>query len=69
MSLLTDQQVADWLNCKRSALCRWRREGRGPNFVKLGRLVRYRPEDVEDFINQGAVANQALPDELYGGVQ
>lgn len=33
-----------------SALRVWRRQGRGPPFVKVGRCVRYRPEDLRDFI-------------------
>ncbi len=53
--LLNEKQVAQLLCCTTSALRRWRREGRGPRFVKIGRLVRYRQEDVEDFVNQNTV--------------
>jgi len=28
----------------------WRAQGRGPKFVKVGRLVKYRLSDVEDFL-------------------
>ena len=55
MTLFTEEKVAQILSCTKSALRRWRREGRGPRFVKIGRLVRYRQEDVEDFINESAV--------------
>ncbi len=64
MNLLTEQQVAERLNCTKSALRRWRREGRGPRFVKIGRLVRYRQADVEDFIERSAVD---LADALENG--
>ena len=53
--LINETQVAQLLCCTKSALRRWRREGRGPRFVKIGRLVRYRQEDVEDFIERSAV--------------
>ena len=31
---------------------RWRLEGIGPNYVKLGRLVRYRKSDLDRFIDE-----------------
>ena len=33
-----------------ACLRRWRREERGLPFVRVGRLVRYRPQDLEKFI-------------------
>mgnify|MGYP000091101702 CR=1 FL=1 len=33
---------------------RWRLEGIGPVYVKLGRLVRYRQSDLEAFLEAGA---------------
>lgn len=33
-------------------LQRWRQEGTGPTFLKVGRLVRYRQQDLEEFLNQ-----------------
>ncbi len=29
---------------------RWRLEGLGPRYIKLGRLVRYRQSDLDEFI-------------------
>jgi hypothetical protein len=29
----------------------WRKEGRGPKFLRCGRLVKYRLSDVESFID------------------
>ena len=49
------QQTPDYLNTRQAAeLCNlapitlsaWRRQGRGPAFVKLGRAVRYARADV-----------------------
>lgn len=42
--------LASRLGLSRSTLQSWRYAGRGPRFVKLGRLVRYRSTDVEAFL-------------------
>jgi hypothetical protein len=39
-----------------AALRRWRRENRGPAFVRLQRCVGYRMADLESFINVNRVA-------------
>ena len=52
--LLLASAVAERLGVSEPTLARWRRQGRGPKFVKLSRgrsgLVRYRHEDVDSFI-------------------
>ena len=50
--LMTQQNLADYLRksiawCERS---RW--DGTGPIFLKLGRNVRYRAEDVQNWLNE-----------------
>jgi len=46
--LKEDQLAARWqLSVK--ALQRWRLIGEGPSFVRLGRAIRYRSSDIEDF--------------------
>lgn len=56
--LLTTEQAADVLGTTRRTLEAWRCVGAGPVFVKLrGRLVRYRPSDLEAFITVGARTN------------
>jgi len=35
-------------------LQRWRLEGVGPTYVKLGRLVRYRQSDLDFFLDENA---------------
>ena len=52
MKLLTEGETSMVLNCTRAALRRWRRERRGPKFVKLGRLIRYRDSDLEAFVDR-----------------
>ena len=48
--LRDESAVARQLACEVKTLQAWRCRGGGPPFVKIGRLVRYRPEDVEQWI-------------------
>ncbi len=48
--LLDTQQVAKVFKCTAQWLERLRIEGRGPKYVKIGRLVRYRRSSVEAWI-------------------
>ena len=52
MQLHTEDETARILSCTKAALRRWRRERRGPRFVKLGRLIRYRQSDLEEFVDR-----------------
>ncbi len=49
---LTEEEVSRLFKCTKAALRRMRREGRGPRFLHVGRLVRYRISDVEEFVMQ-----------------
>jgi len=57
--LLSPREVAKILGTSRSTLARWRREGKGPKYLKLGEgmfaAVRYRGSDVRAFIEGSAV--------------
>lgn len=48
--LLTRKEAADYLRLKKSTLDAWAHKGGGPVFIKVGRLCRYRLEDLEAFI-------------------
>lgn len=50
-SLLTPAEVAERLRVSTRTLEFWRHQGRGPAFVRLGKRVRYRADDVEGFID------------------
>jgi excisionase family DNA binding protein len=50
MKLLGEAEVSERLGCTKACLRRWRREGRGLPFVRVGRLVRYDPGAVSGFI-------------------
>lgn len=46
---LTDIEVATRLGVSRFTVRSWRLKGVGPRFLKMGRAVRYRPEDVQEY--------------------
>ena len=48
--LITEGEAAGILRVSLTSLRRWRREGRGPIYRKLNRTVRYRPNDLADFV-------------------
>lgn len=45
--MLTEKQVAEYLNMSVSLLRKWRMFRKGPNFVRIGRAVRYKRCDIE----------------------
>jgi excisionase family DNA binding protein len=49
-SLVTEDEAASLLRVSLTSVRRWRRDGRGPVYRKIGRSVRYRREDLADFI-------------------
>ena len=49
--LLTTEQVAEILAMTPAALRQARAAGEGPDFVRLGRRVRYLPADVKRYIS------------------
>lgn len=56
-SLLSDRNVADVLNIGKSTVWRWVSQGKLPQPVRLSAGVsRWRSADIENFINQAAVA-------------
>ena len=44
---LTEKDVAKQISVSLASLRRWRLLNSGPRFVKVGALVRYRPEDLK----------------------
>jgi predicted DNA-binding transcriptional regulator AlpA len=45
-----EKELARQLNVSAGVLHKWRMFGTVPNFVKIGRLVRYRQSDVDEWI-------------------
>jgi len=52
--LLKPDDVAEILGVPISTLYGWRYRRIGPQSLKVGRHIRYRPKDVERFISDGA---------------
>jgi len=51
LNLLTESDVAERLRVSLALVRRWRLNRRGPTFVKVGALVRYRPEDLDSWVS------------------
>lgn len=47
---LTTREAAQYLGLAVSTLNKWRCHGGGPEFLKLGRAVRYRQDDLDRFL-------------------
>jgi len=50
--LLTTEELAKLLGMATYTLHKYRTQGLGPKYVKLGRLVRYNIDDVQEWINE-----------------
>jgi excisionase family DNA binding protein len=48
--LLTENQAAEFLNLSTRTLQAWRIKGGGPRFARLGRAVRYRQADLNEWL-------------------
>jgi excisionase family DNA binding protein len=49
-NLTNEHEVASLLGVSVATVRRWRLLKTGPRFIKIGRLVRYKPEDLEDWL-------------------
>jgi len=54
-TLYTTEEAASYLKLAISTLEHWRIAGRGPAYVRVGNQVRYRPQDIEDYLEQQLV--------------
>jgi len=54
MDLVDEVSLAGRLGVSRSTLQSWRYSSRGPRFIKVGRLIRYRNADVESYLAKNA---------------
>ena len=58
-SLLTGDMAATYLGLTKRTLERWRVNGSGPKFVKVGKKILYRPSDLEAWMTTRTFANTA----------
>ena len=50
-----DKGAADYVGLKPPTMRKRRREGKGPAYLKIGRLVRYRERDLVEFLEQNLI--------------
>lgn len=48
--LMDSREVAAYLKVSESTLSRWRAEGKGPPFMQMGGVARYRFDAVEEWL-------------------
>lgn len=49
--LLSTPRAAEYMGLSNRTLEEWRRHGKGPRHMKVGRLVRYDPADLDAFLD------------------
>jgi hypothetical protein len=49
-NLFDERRAAEILGCSVALVRKWRLFGEGPAYCKIGRLVRYRHEDLDAFL-------------------
>jgi len=59
-TVMTVTQAAEYLGLAVSTLNKWRCHGGGPVFIKMGRAVRYRVTDLENFVNVSKCNNTSF---------
>jgi predicted DNA-binding transcriptional regulator AlpA len=61
-TLLSQDETALFLGVSKNSLEKWRSERRGPVYVKVGRLVRYRLSDLEAYLTNREVQPYQSPE-------
>jgi predicted DNA-binding transcriptional regulator AlpA len=56
---LTEQEVAARFGLSVATLRAWRWKRKGPRFVRLGRAVRYLPDDLDQFLAVNSVRTKS----------
>ena len=59
LDIIEDTEVAELLGVSVLTLKRWRRIGKGPCFVKIGRRAAYQISDIKDWIASTRCASTA----------
>lgn len=53
--LIAPEEVAAYLGISPDTINTFRKQGRGPRYTRVGKLVRYRLEDVEEWLARHTV--------------
>ena len=48
--LMRIDEVEEYMYTNRSTLAGWRCQGKGPKYIKIGKNVRYRKVDIDEYI-------------------
>lgn len=59
-TVMNVQQASEYLGLAVSTLNKWRCHGCGPVFIKMGRAVRYRVEDLEAFMSSARLTSTSI---------
>jgi hypothetical protein len=62
LQMLNEKQTAQLLAVSKAALRRWRREQRGPQFVRCERCVRYEMSAIEKYLIDNSSDNKKAAD-------
>ena len=62
LKMLTPDEVSELLGVPYATLARWRLNGVGPKWYRLGRHVRYRPDEVAAWVETQIAAPRAYRD-------
>lgn len=54
--LMSIEDLAHHLDIPKNTLYQWRTKGYGPTGIRMGKYVRYRPEDVDAWVEQQGAA-------------
>ena len=54
--LLTESETALLLGVKGQTLAVWRSNSVGPSYIKVGSTVRYRQQDIEEYLEQNRIS-------------
>jgi hypothetical protein len=57
--LLPEDEAARDLKVKKQTMAAWRNRGQGPAYVKVGKLVFYRPSHLREWLDNRVVRPQA----------
>ena len=63
--LLDTPALAGELLTKEPTLISWRQNGTGPDYIRVGRLIRYRRSDVDRWLEENTQYQSPLPETEY----
>lgn len=59
--LLDTEEAAAYLRMAKQTLAKWRSQGRGPSFVRIGGAVFYRHAELDKYIEAGLTSPERKP--------